>query len=655
MLQLSIGRLSKQSSRFTKYCFSSVPSISIINRLGKQYCFQFVNSSKISGWRFLSTTTSMNVRPSSMMRPSQSDIANSEMDLFLTKKPNFAPIPKLSKTDIAKITKTQVGSENLNLTEKDIVEIDSISKQLFDLVNTPFLEETFLELKDMNVDKTFNKIKDTLHIEDLPKAIKAIRVLNAQDRVEDAIFIWNVIKQDPKQCTLFAWTAYLNTLCCHGKSLQAQQEVKEMILQGLLPDCHIFGILVHGLVSEGYLDKAYTVVREMTEQGIKPNNVVISSLLYGCIQKHQVQRACETFDLMRNYIEEADSISLALMIKVSELQHNTEKAIQFFNSLDIHHLPITQGCYHAIMHACATSWRYDVKTFEYFDKMVNAGIKPTLTSFHIQLEACSKHGDFLKVNDIFKQIYYNDLEPNATTFSLALRALAEGCEKGLVMPEHPAGDRRMTRKEYQKFLQGYEKPEPRDRLSYVRDLRSKNVDDGLGDLEDIDEESQQQQPSLPTKADVQAFLTEEAEKLQTSQDLESTLKTNMENMIRTRTDGLSEKEIQAEMDIINGKDQNPSNLQQQSQKSLQDVVNEIVKSDYTVLNEDKKEDGLKDPKQYAIELMAINEKGRELIKQEFIKNGGDSSHIDYHSKEWLDAVSTVMKTNVSYYINNSFS
>ena len=152
MLQLSIGRLSKQSSRFTKYCFSSVPSISIINRLGKQYCFQFVNSSKISGWRFLSTTTSMNVRPSSMMRPSQSDIANSEMDLFLTKKPNFAPIPKLSKTDIAKITKTQVGSENLNLTEKDIVEIDSISKQLFDLVNTPFLEETFLELKDMNVD-----------------------------------------------------------------------------------------------------------------------------------------------------------------------------------------------------------------------------------------------------------------------------------------------------------------------------------------------------------------------------------------------------------------------------------------------------------------------------------------------------------------------
>ena len=77
-------------------------------------------------------------------------------------------------------------------------------------------------------------------------------------------------------------------------------------------------------------------------------------------------------------------------------------------------------------------------------------------------------------------------------------------------------------------------------------------------------------------------------------------------------------------------------------------MNEIVKSDYTVLNEDKKEDGLKDPKQYAIELMAINEKGRELIKQEFIKNGGDSTHIDYHSKEWLDAVSTVMKTNVRF-------
>ena len=209
----------------------------------------------------------------------------------------------------------------------------------------------------------------------------------------------------------------------------------------------------------------------------------------------------------------------------------------------------------------------------------------------------------------------------------------------------------MTRKEYQRFLQGYEKPEPRDRLSYVRDLRSKKVDDGLGDLDDIDEESQQQQqqPSLPTKADVQSFLTEEAERLQTSQELKPTLMENMDNMIHTRTNGLSEKEIQAEIDIVNGKDQNKANGQQQEpQKSLQDIVNEIVKSDYTVLNEDKKEEGLKDPKQYAIELMAINEKGRELIKQEFIKNGGDCTHIDYHSKEWLDAVSTVMKTNVRF-------
>lgn len=654
-----IGRSSMIVSYVTKRVARVVPSV-------RNYHICNINNGKIlfpsastAGVRFYSTKGKGNGKMNHLEKvpPKKSFIV--ENDTELTKEPDFTPLPVLSKTDVAKITATEVGSENLNITERDIVEIDSISKELYEMVNTPFAESTFVELKDYNVDKTFNKIKDTLHIDNLPRAIKAIRVLSAQDRVDDALLIWNVIKQDPKQCTKFAWTAYLTTLCTHGKSLQAQQDLKEMILQGHSLDYHVYGVLVNGLVRDGYLDEAYTLTREMTERGKRPNNVIISSLLVGCIKKRQLDRACETFDLMRNYIEEADSISTALMIKVAEMQHRTEQAILFFESLEIHNQPITQGCYHAVMHACAASWRYDVKAFDFFEMMVDSGITPTLTSYHILLEACGKHGDFVKVNDIFRRIHESGLTPTQTTYSLALRAIAEGCGKGLAMPEHPAGDRRLTRKEYERLLQGYEKPTNRDRYSYVRDLRTRNMNDGLGDIE---EEEENPLPEVKNEVSIKKMVNDAAEKMTRPlaedilEEMKEGLAATEKTELQTRTGGLAKEEIDDMMakvqGIVKGDSLNSTNAVSgkdpvEVKPSLREKVNEIVTNDYLIEQKENNNpiEGSKDV--LTNELDTIEKVGRDLITTEYKKNGGDVNHIDYQSPEWTAAMQKVMSTNVS--------
>ena len=224
--------------------------------------------------------------------------------------PDYSPIPALSKEQISQITTGTVGSQNLNITERDLLELDTLAQKLSTMLEEPFDEGTLMKLKDYNVDKLFNRVKGTLHVDDVPATIKAIRVLSAQNRVEDALTLWNILKQNPHHCTLFAWTAYLNTLCTHNKSELARQELKEMVLSGVSPDQHIYGVLVNGLILEGKLNEAFSVTREMSESGLRPNNIVFSSLIYGCIKKRQLARANETFDLMRNYIEEPDSISI---------------------------------------------------------------------------------------------------------------------------------------------------------------------------------------------------------------------------------------------------------------------------------------------------------------------------------------------------------
>ena len=94
-------------------------------------------------------------------------------------KPDYSPLPVLSKKDVMKITSTEVGSEDLQISERDLVEIDSFSRQLYDMVMTPFSEETLVDLKSKNVDKLLNKVRDTLHVENVPATVKAMRVLSA--------------------------------------------------------------------------------------------------------------------------------------------------------------------------------------------------------------------------------------------------------------------------------------------------------------------------------------------------------------------------------------------------------------------------------------------------------------------------------------------
>lgn len=587
--------------------------------------------------------------------------------------PDYSPLPVLTKSDVAKITSTEVGSANLNISERDIVEIDSLSHQLYDMLNEPISEDVFLSLKDMNVDPLLRKVKDTLQVDNLPATIKAMRVLSAQDRMDDVQAIWRIIRKSPQQCTRFAWTAYLTALATHGQTKLARKEMKEMVMSGIKPDSHIYGTLINGLVREGSLNEAYGLSKQMTESGIRPNNVVIASLIYGCIQKHQLSRAEETFDLMRNYIEESDSITTSLMIKVAELEHNTEKAIHLFDSLEVHQQPITQGCYHAVMSACAHSWRYDVMTRDYFKQMVNAGFRPTLASYHLLLQACATSGDFCEVDEVLRAMQREGVTPTAGTLSLVLKALGTASRQHLALPEHPAGNRRYTREEYRRYLEGYEVPQPRDRLSYVRDMRKRDIDDGLP--AELPPASATATASVSTAASTQAreekleydlnrfFDVSDAEMAAVArgQSALPAAKTGDPNhSVSTGsvgdpnhstptgektsglTQGLSAEAMEAEIAKIEGRavpEKKPQPAQPTTMAELAQRVEKIVMEHFLV---DGGADKAVDHEKALRDLEALETQGREKVMAVYQRLGGDVEHVDYGSALWKKSVEEAM-------------
>ena len=612
--------------------------------------------------------------------------------------PDFSPIPALSKEQVSQITSGTVGSKNLNITERDLLEIDTLAQRLSTMMEEPFDEDVLMKLEDYNVDKLLSRVKGTLHVDDVPATIKAIRVLSAQNRVDDALTLWNILKQNPHHCTLFAWTAYLNTLCTHNQATLARKELKEMVLSGVSPDQHIYGVLVNGLVLEGKLNEAFSLTREMSESGLRPNNIIFSSLIYGCIKKRQLARANETFDLMRNYIEEPDSISIALMIKVAELQHNTERAIRLFDSLDIHHQLATQGCYHAIMHACARSWRYDVMAFDYFQKMEVAGIAPSLASYHILLEACAQRGDFVRANDVLIQLQERGFKPTSETLSLLLLVFGNAAGNGLALPEHPAGNRRYTREEYEAYLKGFPVAIKRDRLAYVRDNRRKAVDDGLGETEeeatsgglyeleenegenrwDQEESNSKNQisginPLNPlSQMDEMTMKDADSSKAELIQSAQKAVKRTTSEMGLSQ--GLSQAEIEAEIKKIEGIPETPqiknpideivkrteelvaekfsvqpmeaasASASASSQKLVDKAMKEM--NERGLINRNSNLELIRSREESIVELMQLEEKGRSLLLEAYKAKGGDVKHIDYTSSLWKSCVDDVLNRDV---------
>ena len=593
--------------------------------------------------RWMSTKRSPKVNSLSKLKEGEVDYES----LLRNGKPDFSPLPVLSKSDIAKITTTDVGSKNLNISERDLLEIDSLSTQLFDMLNMPFSEDILLDIKEMNVDKLFNKVKDTLHVDNLPATIKAMRVLSAQDRVDDALFLWKVIQQDPKQCTLFAWTAYFSVLCNHGKAEMARETIKDMVLSGVKPDEYIYGIVVHGLVKEGKLDDAYGVSREMMKTGMRPNNVIFSSLICGCIKKHQLARANETFDLMRNYIEEPDAITLALMIKVSEMQHNTERAIALFDSISVHDQTPTAGCYLAIMHACANSWRYDVMAFDYYKKMLVAGFSPSLQAYHILLEACTQHGDFVRANSVLMELQDQGYKPTSQTMTLVLRVLATSIDGDLVLPEHPAGNRRFTRKEYEEWERGVPVAKKKDRLDYVRELRTREIDDGLG--VDSNDEVESEENSL-VSPDVESTPAEEKKGLINEELAQKIIATKVTGSGRTR--GLTEKEL-----LANVEEKPEESLPLDIRTAVERVVTEryspelmIKDAENGVLQRAVKQTLTDERDPGAVPrgvLDSLEQTTRTQIEALYREKGGDTSQIDYSSPLWQECVSQILQEDTS--------
>ena len=585
--------------------------------------------------RFLST-------PSESMQPTNAAILPRRETTKLQKskakasgKPDYSPLPVLSKKDVMKITSTEVGSEDLQISERDLVEIDSFSRQLYDMVMTPFSEETLVDLKSKNVDKLLNKVRDTLHVENVPATVKAMRVLSAQDRVDDALFLWGVLQQNPKQCTLFAWTAYLTVLSTHGRAMEARDAIKEMVLSGVQPDSYVYGTVVNGLVRERRLEDAYAVSRSMLQSGLRPNNVVVSSLLYGCIATRQLHRADETFDLLRNYIEEPDTITLSLMIKVSELEHRTERAMALFDSLAVHQQSPTQGTFHAVMHACARSPRYDILAFHYFRQMVAAGIQPSLQSYHILLDACARHGDFARADETLRELQTQGLHPNQRTFSLLLRVLAAAAEMGVSYPEHPAGNRRFTREEWKRWNQGVPAGKEKTRLEYVRELRRKPAEDGLPETPVEETEETPAEPRLAGELEGMAARAESREKEEVAA-LKAAATSLPAGKLKGRSKGVSLAELE---ESLHPREETPS-LAMQLRAAAETVVRERYapiapvaqnSSQVAPLAQGTRESSL-------AQLEQLEQSTRSAALAQYAAQGGDVSQVDYSSPRWRASV-----------------
>ena len=326
---------------------------------------------------------------------------------------------------------------------------------------------------------------------------------------------------------------------------------------------------------------------------------------------------------------------MSLIIKVSELQRNTERAMALFDSLAVHQLTPTQGTIHAVMHACARSHRYDILAFHYFRQMQAAGIQPTLQSYHILLDACARHGDFARADETLGELQAQGLHPNQRTFSLLQRVLATAVEHGVSYPEHPAGNRRFTREEWKRWIQGVPAGKEKTRLEYVRELRRKPVDDGLPETPAEEPEETPAEPRLAGDLEGMVARAEGREKSEVAA-LKAAATRIPAGELKGRSEGVSLEELEAS---LHPREETPS-LATQLRAAAETVVRERYSQNAAMAQNSSLVAPLpQNVRETALASLAqLEQSTRSAAMAQYAAQGGDVSHVDYASPRWRASV-----------------
>jgi pentatricopeptide repeat protein len=230
-----------------------------------------------------------------------------------------------------------------------------------------------------------------------------LQVLSRQSKKEHFEIALEKMESLGIQPNLTTFTHML-TGYARAKDIKKCEEIFEYVKRrGWTPNRYFYTSLLLAYAKNCKVHEADAILKEMKDEGIEPDRVTYTTMILA-YKRAGIYKKC--WDLYYEALGsgEADEILMSYMIRVCAATHDSEKALNIYQAMELKGFLKNTANFNSIIFALSSKKKYALKTFELFEKMKLMGVKPDLYTYVGVLRATSFLGDINTANDVVKEI-----------------------------------------------------------------------------------------------------------------------------------------------------------------------------------------------------------------------------------------------------------
>lgn len=195
------------------------------------------------------------------------------------------------------------------------------------------------------------------------------------------------------ECNRATYHSLIVLLMRQGEGDKAEQVLRDMTLENVMPDLATFSVLIRGHVARGDLERALQLLGIMQRRDVKPDLALFHSVLECCGKKQSLPLTEHILaDMIRAGVSPSGA-TLATLVRLYGQCGELGAAVKVVNTYPAKYgFQLTAQVFSCLISACVAN--HDLpQAFQVYDRMCQAGCSADAATFQALLAGCLQEND----------------------------------------------------------------------------------------------------------------------------------------------------------------------------------------------------------------------------------------------------------------------
>jgi pentatricopeptide repeat protein len=194
---------------------------------------------------------------------------------------------------------------------------------------------------------------------------------------------------------------------------------------GIAPNAHTFSMVLTTFAHKEDVATCELLLEKMKREGVAPTVRHYNSILHAHSRLGKPQGVLDCMDMMKDSNVDANIVSWNCLLDAYSRGNDAASAIKLLGEIPCQ---LDIFSYHAVLRAIGRDQKSDVDLCgDYFDKMADAGITPTVMTINIVVDAYARRGLPEMAEKLLEYCDLVDIKPNAVTYNTIITSYEEAC------------------------------------------------------------------------------------------------------------------------------------------------------------------------------------------------------------------------------------